>query len=188
MIASTPEELATAYSGSVDTCFALSRKMFEGVEKLVELNLSVARATLHESATRTKALLAIKDPQELLAFHTAHLQPGAEKMAAYTRHLYDIASQTQAEFSRLAEAQFAEGNQRLMSFIDSATQNAPGGSETAVSMMKSALAAAGSAYDSMNKAARQAVEMAEANVSAAANAGIKTASTAANAARARKAA
>lgn len=188
MIAPTPADLTTAYSGSIDAYFTLSRKAFEGVEKLVELNLSVARATLQESATLAKDLLAIKDPQELFAFQSAQLQPNAEKLASYSRHLYDIATQTQAEFSRLTEARLAEGNQRFVALIDSATQNAPAGSEGAVALVKSAIAAANSAYDSLNKAARQVVEMTESNVAAATNATLKTTAQAANSVRTKKAA
>ncbi|MBN8509477.1 MAG: phasin family protein, partial [Burkholderiales bacterium] len=40
---------------------------FEGVEKLVELNLQVARAALEEAADNTRAALSVKDAQELLA-------------------------------------------------------------------------------------------------------------------------
>ena len=60
--------------------------------------------------------------------------------------------------------------------IDTAAKNAPPGSETAVAMMRSAVAAASSAYDSLSKAAKQAVEMTEANVSAATNAAVKSTS------------
>lgn len=182
MIASTPEDISAAYSSSLETFFTLSRKAFEGVEKLVELNLNVAKATIQEAAGRTKELMSLKDPQELLAFQASQLQPAAEKAVAYSRHLYDIAAQTQAEFTRIAEAQMSESNQRFASLIDSASKNAPAGSETAVAMVKSAVAAANSAYDSMNKAARQAVEMAESNITAATNAAVKTASQATTAA------
>jgi len=186
MIATVPEDFTNAAAANFETMFTLSRKAFEGVEKLVELHLNVVRANLQESAGRTRELMGIKDPQELLSFQAAQLQPGTEKLVAYSRHLYDIAAQTQAEFTRVAEAQMAQGKDRFVALIDSASKNAPAGSETAVAMVKSAIAAANSAYDSMNKAARQAVEMAEANVTAATNAAVKTAGQAANAPRARK--
>lgn len=192
MIATPPEALTTACSNGLDTLLSYSRTAFEGVEKLVELNLNVVRATLQESAGSTRDLMSIKDPQELLAFQAAQLQPGTEKLVAYSRHLYDIAAQTQAELTRVTEAQLAAGTERFSALIDSATRNAPAGSETAVNMVKSALAAANSAYssayDSINKAARQAVEMAEANVTAATNAAVKSTAQAANAPRARKSA
>jgi phasin family protein len=185
MTTATPEQFAAAYKANLDTMFALVHTTFESVEKVVELNLSAARANLEETVDRTKSLMAVKDPQELMTFHTSQLQPSAEKAVAYSRHLYDIASATQAEFTRVAESQMADANKKLVSFIDTASKNAPAGSETAVAMVKSAVAAASSAYDSFTKATKQAVEIAEANVAAATNAAVKTAGQAA--ARAKKA-
>jgi hypothetical protein len=45
-----------------------------------------------------------------------------------------------------------------------AAKNGPAGTELAVSAIKSALAAANSAYDNISKATKQATEMAEANL------------------------
>jgi phasin family protein len=182
-----PQQLAAAYQANLETLFALSQTAFEGVEKVVTLNLNVAKANMQDSADKVRQMLSVKDPQELLNWNAQQLQPAAEKAVAYSRLMYDIASSTQAEFVKVAEAQLAEANSKFMSLIDSASKNAPAGSETAVAMMKSALAAANSAYDSLSKATKQAVEMTEANVAAATNVAVKTASQASNAARAKKA-
>ena len=182
-----PQQLAAAYQSNLETLFALSQTAFEGVEKVVTLNLNVAKANMQDSADKVRQMLTVKDPQELLNWNAQQLQPAAEKAVAYSRLMYDIASSTQAEFVKVAEGQLAEANSKFMSLIDSASKNAPAGSETAVAMMKSALAAANSAYDSLSKASKQAVEMTEANVTAASNAAVKTASQAGNAARSKKA-
>ena len=182
-----PQQLAAAYQSNLETMFALSQTAFEGVEKVVTLNLNVAKANMQDSADKVRQMLTVKDPQELLNWNAQQLQPAAEKAVAYSRLMYDIASSTQAEFVRVAEEQLAEANAKFMSLIDSASKNAPAGSETAVAMMKSALAAANSAYDSISKASKQAVEMTEANVAAATNAAVKTAAQASGAARTKKA-
>jgi len=54
-----------------------------------------------------------------------------------------------------------------------AAEPPPAGSDVAVAAVKSAIAAANSAYDSMNKAAKQVAEIAEANVAAATSATVK---------------
>jgi phasin family protein len=168
--------------------FVLAHTTFAGVEKLVELNINALKANLQDGAGKTRELLAVKDPQDLISFQAAQFQPAAEKAVAYSRHLYEIASTTQAEFNRLAEVQLADANKKLVTMIDTAAKNAPAGSETAVAMLKSAVAAANSTYDSISKATKQAVEIAEANVAAATNAAVKTAGQAATSARAKKAA
>ena len=169
----TAEQVVAAQKANVETLFGLTNKAFEGVEKLVELNLQVAKAALDEVADHTRAALSVKDAQELLALQASLLQPAAEKAASYSRHLYDIAATTQAEVTKVAEAQFAEAQKNFASTVDAALKNAPAGSENAVALVKSALAAANNAYESVSKAAKQAADVAEANFTAVTNTAVK---------------
>ena len=95
----TNEQYLAAQKASLETLFGLTAKAFEGVEKLVELNLQVAKTAMTEAASTSKAALSVKDAQELMALQAGLLQPAAEKAAAYGRHLYDIAASTNAEVS-----------------------------------------------------------------------------------------
>ncbi|UJW83446.1 phasin family protein [Hydrogenophaga sp. SL48] len=159
----TAEQIVAAQKANIETIFGLTQKAFEGVEKLVELNVQATKAALSESANSTQALLSVKDAQELLTLQASLMQPLAEKTVAYSRHLYDIASGTSAEFGKAAEAQAADAQKKFMSVVDNASKNAPAGSETAVAVMKSAVSAANNAMESVQKAVKQATEMAEAN-------------------------
>lgn len=159
----TAEQVLAAHKSNVETLFGLGTKAFEGVEKLVELNLQTARTALSEAAETTQAALSVKDAQELLALQAGLLQPTAEKAAAYGRHVYDIATATSAEVTRVVEATAAEAQRKFMAVVDTAVRNAPAGSENAVALVRSAVAAANNAYESVHKAARQAAEVAEAN-------------------------
>ena len=53
-----------------------------------------------------------------------------------------------------------------MGLVDNAAKNAPAGSETAVAVMKSAVAAANNTLESVQKAVKQATEIAETNFNA----------------------
>jgi phasin family protein len=159
----TAEQIVAAQKANIETIFGLTQKAFEGVEKLVELNVQATKAALSESANSTQALLSVKDAQELLTLQASLMQPLAEKTVAYSRHLYDIASGTSAEFGKAAEAQATDAQKKFMSVVDNAAKNAPAGSETAVAVMKSAVSAANNAMESVQKAVKQATEMAETN-------------------------
>src|SRR5256885_13999051 len=65
-----------------------------------------------------------------------------------------------------SDAQAAKFNKTLIGPLDKFPKNAPAGSDVAVQAVKSALAAANTAYDSFNKVAKQATEIAEANLPA----------------------
>ena len=101
------------------------------------------------------------------------LQPPAEKPAAYTRHLYDIAPATNAEVAKVAEETAADSQKKFMAVVDTAVKNAPAGTENAVALVKSAVAPANNAYESVHKAAKQAAEVAEANFQAVTSTAVK---------------
>jgi phasin family protein len=162
----TTEQIVASHKANVETLFGLTHKAFEGVEKLVELNLTATKAALSESAYSTKAVLSVKDAQELMALQANLFQPLAEKTAAYSRHLYDIASGTGGEFTKAFEAQTATAQKQFAALVDSTAANAPAGSEQAVAMMKGAVTAANTAFESVQKAVKQATELAESNLAA----------------------
>ena len=162
----TAEQVLASQKASVETLFGLTSKAFEGVEKLVELNLTASKAALAESAGTTQAILGVKDAQELLALQAGLLQPAAEKAASYGRLVYEIAASTGAEVSRVAEATASDAQAKFMSVVDNAVKNAPAGTENAVALVKSAVAAANNAFESVQKAGKQAAEVADANFQA----------------------
>lgn len=180
---STAEQLLATQKATLATLFDLGQKAFEGVEKVMELNLQVAKTSMEEASEHAKALLSVKDAQELIALQAAMLQPSAEKAAAYGRHLYDIASSTSAEVSKMAESQVSEAQKKFVSVVDNAVKNAPAGTENAVVLVKSAVAAANNAFDSVQKAAKQAADVAEANFTAMTNTAVKASQAATSKAR-----
>jgi len=164
----TPDQFIAAQKANLATLNGLTNKAFEGLEKLVDLNLQATKAAITESQEQAQALFAVKDVQDLLNLQAIQLQPLSEKVAAYSRHLYDIASGTGAEFNKVLEGKVSEGQAQFAAFVDNAAKNAPTGSDAAVTMMKSAVAAANNAFESVQKAVKQATDMAEANFNAAA--------------------
>lgn len=166
---------------------ALTAKAFESVEKVVDLNLNAAKASLEDSAVAARQLLAAKDPQEFLSLTAAQAQPTAAKAIAYGRHLAGIASTAQAEFTRAAEEQIAETGRKVSALVDDVSRNAPAGSENVIAIMKSAIGNASAGYEQLTKTTKQAVEVMEANLNTAVNQFSQAAEqTAGSAGRARK--
>ena len=159
----TVEQIMASHKANVETLLGLTSKAFEGVEKIIELNLSASKAALAETREHAKAMLSVKDAQELIALQSALLQPLAEKSAAYSRHLYDIAAGSSTEFSKAFEGQAAEVQQKFLELVNSTTKNAPAGSESAVAVMRSAVMAANNALESVQKAVKEATDVAESN-------------------------
>jgi len=177
-----PEQFSAAtkanFEAQVALLTTLSNKMFEGVEKVVDLNLNVAKASLEESNAAARQLLAAKDLQEVFSLTASQVQPTAEKAIAYGRHLANIASSTSAEFTKVAEEQIAESNRKVVSLIDEVSKNAPAGSENVVAFVKSAIGNANAGFEQFSKSSKQAAEVIEANLTNAVNQFTQTAAKA----------
>jgi len=173
MYSTTPEQVAASSKANIESLLTLANTAFASAERLAALNLNTARNLLEDTVSSAKALMGAKDVQELMNIQASLAQPTVEKAVAYSRSIYEIASQTQDELTKVFEAQFAEANKTMTNALDKAVKNAPAGSDVAVAAVKSAIAAANSAYDSMTKAAKQVAEIAEANVAAATSATVK---------------
>ena len=162
-----PEQLTGVNKAGVETLVTLANAAFAGAERLAALNLNAARTLLEDSAANTRALLAVKDVQDLVSLQNTLAQPGLEKATDYSRSVYQIATETREALSEVVEGQVSELNKNASLALDRAVKTAPAGSDLAVNAMRSALSAANSAYDSMSKAARQATEMAQATLAVA---------------------
>ena len=165
----TVDQVMASHKANMETLLGLTTKAFEGVEKIGELNMTASKAAMAEAGDHARAVLSVKDAQELMALQSSMFQPLAEKTAAYSRHLYEIASSSTAEFTKTVEGQAAEVQKKITGMVDDAAKNAPAGSETAVAVFKSAVTAANNALESVQKAVKQATDVAEANFTNAAS-------------------
>ena len=163
----TPEQIQAAQKATVEALLAVANAQFAAFEKLANINAGAVKSVFEDSMANTRALLGAKDVQEFVTLQNSFAQPAIEKAIAYSKSLYEVATEANSELTRVTERRVAEWNENFVSLLDKVSKNAPAGSDVAVAAVKSMLAAANSAYDNMNKVARQATEIAEANVAAA---------------------
>ncbi|KAA0999989.1 phasin family protein [Paraburkholderia panacisoli] len=118
-----PQCLVDAQNTGIQQLFAFSSTAFDAIEKLTELNLQVVKATLAENqALMAKALSA--KPEELVALSTSLAKPTAEKIAAYSRHVYEIMSGVQIALTANAPSQYQQHVRDAQGFVENLTKNA----------------------------------------------------------------
>ena len=100
--------VSPAVKSQIDAQFAffsdLSKKMFEGVQKMNELNVQVATTVMEESLASTKQLLSSTGRNEALSIVAGQAQPTAEKIRAYQQHVQNILAETQASAAHTLES------------------------------------------------------------------------------------
>jgi hypothetical protein len=86
-----------------------------------------------------------------------------QQTASYAQNVYELVSQTQAQFAGLAEQQLSRINEDLVKRAEHAGQSAPG-AEVAVAAVKSSLAASAAMMDNLSRATKQFADLSEATI------------------------
>lgn len=162
------EQFAEINKASVANATRLAALSIENAEKLFKLNLTAAKAAFQQGVEGAQAAASVRDVQELMALRAKYAESGVQTALSYSRTLYDLASEAQAEYSSIAEESWASYTKGVAAFVDKASKSAPAGSDVAVNALKSTFAASTAAFDQFQKATKQVVNLADASVRAAA--------------------
>ncbi|MBY0268341.1 MAG: phasin family protein [Burkholderiales bacterium] len=164
----TPEQLIAMNKANIESAMRFAGVAIEGAERMIDLQMKAAKTAFADGIESAKALAAVKDFQQFAALKDTLAQPSMEKATAYAKSVYDLTSETQAEFSKLIEAQVADFNKEVVTTLDKMVKSAPAGSEVGVAAVKSAIAAVNSAYDNLSKVGKQFAQATQSNLEAAA--------------------
>ena len=165
----TPEQLIALNKANLEAAMKFAGVAIGGAEKMIDLQLKAAKTAFADSFEGAKAVASVKDLQQFSSLKDSLAQPSLEKATAYAKSIYDVATETQAEFGKLVEAQVAEFNKELVSGLDKMIKTAPAGSEVGIAAVKSGIAAVNSAYDNLTKVAKQFAQASQSNFEAAAS-------------------
>jgi phasin family protein len=173
-----PSQFLELQKVHVNALNAVGNALISAAQKVASLNVAAVRSAIDSATETAQSISGVKDPQALLSLSGSTAQPSVEKLVGYTRELVGIANTASAEIGKVVEQQIADSNRRMAELIDFVAKSAPAGSEQALALLRNAVSAGNTAFDTVSKASRQTADWAQANFSAAA----KAASTAAAAA------
>jgi len=162
------EQAAVAQRANLDFFFGMAGKLLEGEEKLIRLNLDTTKTTFADWYQRMQAGLTTKEGEEATGLQNALVQPSAEKVMTYERQAAEIVSAMQTQLAEVVNAQYQEVNREVQWFVENFAQNAPVGSEAAIALLKQGVSLANTACESVQKATKEAVDIAQSSLSAAA--------------------
>ena len=143
-----------------------ARISMDSAERAFTVQIEYAKGALKQATLNARAAAQVKDVQELVALRTRIAENALENLIGYSRSLYEVASEAQSEYSRLAEERMARFQRAVTEGVEQAAKAAPAGSDVAVAAIKSQLAATTAAFDTFTKAARNLASYADAGVHA----------------------
>jgi phasin family protein len=169
------EDLMKAQTEAFKASNTVATTAFEGAKKLLELNVQAAKVGMEESNAQLRALMAAKDVKTLndmlTDLFTQYSKPDPSKAIAYVKQVYDITSATGNEVTALIDKQVSASQKQLLESVEALAKSAPPGAEGAVSALRQSVVTANAAYEQVNVATKQALEMIEANFAGATKAG-----------------
>ncbi|ENO89844.1 phasin family protein [Thauera linaloolentis] len=168
----SPEKILATFKTTaearVNDVSAASDSLLSTVEHLTALNLNTTRSILDDTIALSQAALAVRDPRALAALQLGTITPALQKGFAYAKAFTSVASQSQAELLKLAEAGMSQWLQSVIVALEGLNRNVPVGSDLAVRALKTAVVNASSAYEGATQLVKQVSEAAQANVDQAA--------------------
>jgi len=155
------DQYSAANEAAINQFAYFAQLSLANVERFAELGLGAARESVEQAARHAQSLAGAKDVHEVIALNSAALEPVMKRAYAYSRTVYETAAETNNEVKRVFEKQAVEFNKAAVAALEEAFKYAPAGSETVVENVKTAIAAAQSAYNniaSINKQIYDSVE------------------------------
>ena len=169
----SPDLLSSAarirMSSQLDFATALAESMIEIMEKLMGLHLQAAKASLDLSISSAQQWMSTKDPQDFMNISSHPIQPQADVMLTYLRHLTSIGSGAHKQLAQITQAQVSENNREIIALLDELGSGTPEGSRSSISFLKSAIDNATTGYNQIARSTQSAIEQLESTLSAASN-------------------
>lgn len=117
----------------------LSRRVFDSMQKINELNVQVAATLMEESLSNTRQLMSAANPTEALSIIAGQSQPAAEKIRAYQQHVQNIFAETQAGMAKTLESHVPESARTAEAMVREVEQRANEETSKAAQRQKEAL-------------------------------------------------
>jgi phasin family protein len=158
------DQFTAANEAAINQFAYFAQLSLANVERFAELSLGAARESVEQATTHAQSLAGAKDVHEVIALNSAVVEPVLKRAYALSRTAYETATETNNEVKRVFEKQAAEYNRAAVAALEEAFKYAPAGSETVVENVKTAIAAAQSAYNNVAAINKQIYDTVEKSV------------------------
>src|SRR5881392_1619737 len=120
--------LSEIAGAALEAASKAARISMDSAERTIAVQLEYAKGALKQATLTARAVSQVKDVQELMALRTRIAENTLENLMGYSRSLYEVASEAQSEYSRLAEERMGAFQQAVTETVDQASRSGPAGS------------------------------------------------------------
>lgn len=107
---SSNSAMRSGLDAQVNFMTELTRRSYDSVRKLSELNLHFAQQLMQDSVAATRQVLACSDPLQMASTMANATQPAFQHLHSYQQQLAGMLTGVQAELTRSAESFMPQGS------------------------------------------------------------------------------
>ncbi|MDR3087360.1 MAG: phasin family protein [Azoarcus sp.] len=153
-----PEQINEFQKRSLEAAAQLAQLSIENTQRVIEIQVAVAKSLFEDSVTNAKTLSGVKDPQEAVQLRTRFAQNTAEKVFAGAREIAEVAAKAQSQVGKLVSEQLTTGSTEVLGAIQQLFKGMPLADQSALSAIQNTLDTTRSAVEQLTRASSEAFQ------------------------------
>jgi len=144
---------------NLEAAVRLAQMSIENSQRIMELQVAVAKSLFEEGVENAKALSSVKDPKQAIELRTQYAQSTTEKMLSCAREMAELTNRTQAEVGKLVGEQLSTGGKEMFEAMQKMFTGMPINDQNAMTALQTAMDTTRSAFEQMTRASSEAFQM-----------------------------
>jgi phasin family protein len=157
-MAAKPEQINELQKKSLEAAVQLAQLSIENTQRVIEIQVAVAKSLFEDSVTNAKALTSVKDPQEAVQLRTRFAQTTAEKVFAGAREIAEVATQAQAQVGKLVGEQLTAGSTEVLGVFQNLFKGLPIADQGTLDAIQTTLNTTRTAVEQLTRASSEAFQ------------------------------
>ncbi|MDR2260879.1 MAG: phasin family protein [Azoarcus sp.] len=152
------EQINDLQKKGLEAAVQLAQLSIENTQRVIEIQVAVAKSLFEDSIKNAKDLSSAKDAQEAVQLRTRFAQNTAEKVFAGAREIAEIATQAQAEVGKFVGEQLTVGSHEVFGAIQNLFKGLPIADQDTLNAIQSTLNTTRVAVEQMTRASSEAFQ------------------------------
>ncbi|MDR0565267.1 MAG: phasin family protein, partial [Azoarcus sp.] len=138
-MATKAEQVNELQKKGLEAAVQLAQLSIENTQRVIEVQVAVAKSLFEDSVNNAKAFSELKDSQEAIQLRTRFAQNSAEKVFAGAREIAEIAAKAQSQISKLVGEQLTTSSIGVFDAIQQLFQGLPVADQNTLDTIKNTL-------------------------------------------------
>lgn len=158
------EQFNATHKANMETLAGMTANALTDLEKMMSLNMIIAKSILNESANHAQVMLDIASAKENASAPGFWVQPMLEQSSLYAKQVQVLLQGGAEQYAKIVDSKTTRVQESLVKAMQGISKNAPSGSEASVRIYQNAVTAGHEVMQVVQAHAKKAVDTVKANL------------------------